>query len=469
MAVPIIMPRQGQSVESCIISKWLKKKGDKVAVGDIIFSYETDKAAFEFESPVEGTMLEIFFEEGDDVPVLTNVCVIGSEGEDASQFRPNGNASEAAEKAVSADEAAGIPAAITKGEAGAAVIVETQATAPASYQSAEELKISPRAKNLAEKQGVDTRFALGTGPDGRIIERDVNKLVESGAYATKAAAGALAGAGTAAIEGTGIGGRITTADIGAASSAQAATAAAAGTGAVTPTPSEAAFEDVKLTNIRKVIAKSMQASLAISAQLTLNSSFDATEITSYREKLKAAKEKMALENITLNDMLVYAVSRTVLKHPDLNAHFLDDKIRRFKNVNIGIAVDTDRGLMVPTIFNADQKSLEEISREIKALAAACQKGTIALDALKGASFTISNLGTFGVESFTPVINPPQTGILGIDTITLRPRESAAGVNFYPAMGLSLTFDHRAVDGAPAARFLQDLKMALENFTVLMAR
>jgi pyruvate dehydrogenase E2 component (dihydrolipoamide acetyltransferase) len=176
-----------------------------------------------------------------------------------------------------------------------------------------------------------------------------------------------------------------------------------------------------------------------------------------------------MENFTLNDMVVWAVSRTLSRHPDLNAHFLDDTMRHFAGAHIGVAVDTERGLMVPTVFDADRKSLEEISREIKALAAACQKGNVALDALKGASFTITNLGIFGVESFTPVINPPQTGILGVDTIVTRPRQGAAGVEFYPAMGLSLTFDHRAVDGAPAARFLQDLKNMLENFTVLMAR
>ena len=229
------------------------------------------------------------------------------------------------------------------------------------------------------------------------------------------------------------------------------------------------YEDVKFSGIRRAISKSMKNSLSSMAQLTHNFSFDATAILNYRKALKAAGGELA--GVTLGDIILYAVSRTVLSCPDLNAHMLDDNnIRLFKHVNLGVAVDTPRGLMVPTIVHADEKSLLEISREVKELAAACRTGAISPDKLSGASFTVSNLGSFGVESFTPVINPPQTGIIGVCTTVDRPRKGADGsIRLYPAMALSLTYDHRAVDGAPASRMMQELCRNLENFTTLLAK
>jgi len=231
---------------------------------------------------------------------------------------------------------------------------------------------------------------------------------------------------------------------------------------------EVEYEDVKFSGIRRAISKSMKSSLSSMAQLTHNFSFDASAIMAYRKALKAAGDDFA--GITLGDIILYAVSRTLLSCPDLNAHMLDDNnIRLFKHVHLGVAVDTPRGLMVPTIFNADQKSLLEISKEVKELAAACRTGAISPDKLSGASFTVSNLGSFGVESFTPVINPPQTGIIGVCTTVQRPRMGANGIELYPAMALSLTYDHRAVDGAPASRLMMELCKNLENFTTLLAK
>ena len=198
------------------------------------------------------------------------------------------------------------------------------------------------------------------------------------------------------------------------------------------------------------------------AQLTFNSSFDATKLLALRKSLKAGGEKMGLANITLNDIVLYAVSRVVLNHRGLNAHCLDDTMRYFNTVNIGIAVDTDRGLMVPKVFHAEKMSLNEISK-------AAQSGTINPDLLKGATFTVSNLGSLGIESFTPIVNPPQTGILGVDCIMKRIKEVDGEDVVYPAMGLSLTVDHRVLDGADAARFLKDIGFALENIDLLMAK
>ena len=236
----------------------------------------------------------------------------------------------------------------------------------------------------------------------------------------------------------------------------------------TVAPSEmAAYEDVKLSNIRKTIARSMHASLSNMAQLTHCSSFDAANILSLRKQWKAAPEAMEVPNITINDIVLYAVSRVLLHNRDMNAHYLDDKMRYFHHVHLGFAVDTPRGLLVPTIFNADLKSLKEIAEESKALAKAAQEGSISPDALTGATFTVSNLGSLGIEQFTPIINPPQTGILGVCAITERVRTVNGQLTAYPAMNLSLTYDHRAVDGAPASRFLQELCKTLENFSALL--
>lgn len=444
------MPRQGQSVESCIITKWNKQVGDKVAVGDLLFTYETDKATFDEESQVEGTLLAILHEEGDDVPCLENVCVIGSEGEDVSQFMAAATAPEAAAQPETAAPA--------QPEAAPAANAAANTAQVASKAAEGDIKISPRARAYAEKTGVDYRYAVPSGAEGRIIERDIVALREQGVMVTPAASGEYL-AGGSRIEGTGIGGRVSVEDL-------SAPAAAAQLADAVQAPE---YEDVKLTNIRKVIARSMTASLSSMAQLTLNTSFDATELMAYRKKVKENGEKLGLANITLNDMVLYAVSRTLPNHKDLNAHLLEDKMRYFTNVHLGMAVDTERGLMVPTIFNANKLSLNDIAVEAKKCAADCQKGSINPDKLSGASFTVSNLGSLGIESFTPVINPPQTGILGVDNIVTRVKEVNGQIKTYPAMGLSLTFDHRALDGAPAAKFLKELAANLENFSALLAK
>ena len=444
MATVVIMPRQGQSVESCIITAFNKKVGDTVEKGDVLFSYETDKSSFDEPAPEAGKILAIFREEGDDVPCLETVCVIGQDGEDFSQYIPKSEGeAEAAPAAEPAKEVA----------AEAAPAVEAQATAAVSG----EVSISPRARLLAEKTHADLLKAAPTGPNGRIIERDVQKLVDMGLTVSPAAKAGY----TSAVEGSGINGKVTLGDLNAPAAAAAAEAA--------PAQSLPAYEDVKLSNVRKVIAKSMHASLSNMAQLTLNTSFDATKLMALRASLKAGAEKLGLGNITLNDMVLFAVSRVLLSHKDLNANYFDDYMRYFNTVNLGVAVDTPRGLMVPTVFGAEKLSLNELSKAAKTVITEAQNGTINPDKLKGGSFTVTNLGSLGIESFTPVINPPQTGILGVGTITRRIKEVDGEDVTYPAMGLSLTFDHRALDGAPAAKFLKELCFALENFDLLLTK
>ena len=444
MATPIIMPRQGQSVESCIITAWNKKVGDTVEKGDILFSYETDKSSFDEPAPESGKILAIFREEGDDVPCLENVCVIGQDGEDFSAFIPKSDDQPAA-------EAAPVEAAAPVAEAAPVEVAVASTSVNASGA------ISPRAKVLAAKTGADLLKATPTGPNGRIIERDVQSLVDRGLTVSGAASANY----TSAVEGSGINGKVVLADL------NAPVATAAPEDVVAATVAE--YEDVKLTNIRKIIAKQMCASLTTMAQITLNSSFDATKILALRKSLKAGAEKMGLANITLNDIILYAVSRVVLNHKGLNAHCLDETMRYFNTVNIGVAVDTERGLMVPTVFHAEKMSLNEISKEAKSVITAAQSGTINPDYLKGATFTISNLGSLGIESFTPIINPPQTAILGVCGLTTKVKEVNGEIKTYSAMGLSLTVDHRVLDGADAARFLKDIVFALENFDLLLTK
>ncbi len=430
MATPVIMPRQGQSVESCIITEWKKKVGDEVHVGDVLFSYETDKSTFEEQAKVDGTLLAVFYNADDDVPVLLNVAVIGNPGESFAEFAPEG----AAPAAPAAPAAEAVEPAAPAAQA-----------APAAVSAARAEGVSPRAKNAAEKLGVDPSQAAPTGPHGRVIERDVISLAKESRT------------------GSGLGGRMTPADE-AAPAAQAP--AAAQTAA--PTASDAlAYDEIKLPNLRRMIARTMHDSLAEMAQLTHNTTFDATKVLAFRESLKAAPESMELPKVTINDIILFAVSRVLTKHESLNAHMLGDKMRYFKHVNLGIAVDTPRGLLVPTLFAGETKSLGQIASESKTLAKSAIDGSINPDYLQGGTFTISNLGLYGIESFTPVINPPQVALLGVNCITERVRTVDGQITTYPAMGLSLTYDHRAVDGAPASRFLKDLVTALEHFDLLL--
>ncbi len=451
MAIPVLMPRQGQSVETCLISQWHKQVGDIVNEGDLLFTYETDKATFEEEAKASGTLLAIFYGVDDDVPVLANVAVIGVSGEDYSEFIQ-----------VTEHKAENVSPKIAE--------IATVASESNFANNKQDKAISQRARSTARKLGVDVFSAQPTGPNGRIIERDITALAAAGARATQAVlVDNVLSEQLSKQQGTGIGGRFSTADLmrvehGALTAREVSDVSIE---AKSFSPS-AAYEDIKLTNLRKVIARNMQYSLNNLAQLTHHSTFDATALLNLRNEFKQAPEHFALPNITLNDMLLFACSRVLLHHPDINAHFLDDKIRRFTSCNIGFAVDTPRGLLVPTVVSAEHKSLGEIAAETKLLTNAAQQGSINPDLLSGATFTVSNLGAFGVEGFTPVINPPQTAILGIGSIIERIRTVDGVIKAYPAMAISLTYDHRAVDGAPAARFIVELTSALENFASLIA-
>jgi pyruvate dehydrogenase E2 component (dihydrolipoamide acetyltransferase) len=435
------MPQKGLSEESAILSGWYVKEGDTVQKGDYLFSIETGKATFDVESEQGGTVLKTIGAEGDEIPVKKVVCVVGAPGEHFEL---------AEEAAAPAEAPAETPAPSALSAAPAAPVAASPVVDGA-------VKISPRAKAMAEAKGIDVRFARGTGPDGRIIERDIAAMAKDGPFVTGAARPyALGGE-----QGSGLAGAVTTADLGKRTAAAPAAAA--------PAEGACEYEVVKNSHIRKLIAANMCGSLQTMAQLTHNSFADATALMKLRARVKAEGAGCGLENVTLNDMIIFAVSRTILNFPALNAHYGDEEMKLFKTANIGVAVDTERGLLVPTIRHAETLSLNEISRQMKELAAECQSGSIAPDKLSGATFTVSNLGAFGVTTFTPIINPPQTGILGVCNIEHRIRMKNGEPEFYPTINLSLTYDHRAMDGAPASRFLQALAKNIANIDLLLTK
>ncbi|MEX0986583.1 MAG: dihydrolipoamide acetyltransferase family protein [Bacteroidales bacterium] len=415
MAQTVLMPRQGQSVETCIITKWFKEKGDKVEEGEILFSYETDKAAFDEMAAISGTLLDVFYQEGDEVPVLKTVAVIGEPGEDTSVSEKEETVEKSTAENVSPTKEIGK----NKPSQGKRQVL--------AEDEGKKIRISPRARRMATDMSINIGNLTGSGPNGRIVAADItaaaNKEVSADSVATpqKSASPAL---------------------------------------------SYGEFTDQPLSNMRKIIATNMMHSLSQSAQLTHHTSADARKILALRMKIKEGTETRLPATTTLNDMVSYAIIQALTNFPGINAHFLDDKIRSFTGVHLGMAVDTPRGLMVPVLKNADRFTLAGLGLSLSDLAESCLNNTVDPDLLapEAGSFTVSNLGIYGVEMFTPVLNLPQCGIMGINTISMRPAELHDGITgFVPHIGLSLTYDHRAIDGAPASRFLQEVSKNIAHF------
>ena len=442
MATIVVMPQLGNSVESCIIVEWMIAEGDTVSVDQTLASIETDKSTMEVPSTAEGTVLKLLWEEGDEVPVKDPLIIVGEPGEDISGLVPGGDAAPA-EADAPAEQAAA-----------------PEAAAPAFATERATGAVSPRARALAASNGVDaSAIAEGSGPHGRVIERDVAAAIAAGPVLTSAARAA----GVSAAEGTGIGGRVSVADAGRTAEDTPAAAVAA-PAAVADFPG--ASTSAPLKGVRKVVAKRMMESLTSTAQLTLNTTANAAGILAMRKKVKNADEALGLNKITLNDLVCFAVSRTLLKYPVFNAHLEDGVLTEFEQVHLGFACDTPRGLLVPVIRSAQALGLKAFSDEAKRLAGGAIDGSLSPDFLSGGTFTVSNIGSFGIETFTPVINLPQTAILGVGAITPRPTVAADGsIGVEQRLNLSLTIDHQVIDGADGARFLRDLVAAIENIDV----
>ena len=429
MAEAVVLPKLGNTVESAIILAWHVAVGDRVELGDLLCEIETDKATLEIESSAAGLLLAQLRQPGDEVPVMSNIAVVGEAGESIAEFMP------AAEM-----RAPNVDIASSHG-------LDTTDSQTVSLPRAERLAISPRALNLARRKGVDYENLRGSGPDGRIIERDIEAALGERIKVTPVAQAMLDSGEFKLAEERPGSVRVRKADL-------------------VPADEAPAVKAIPLKGIRKTIAKRMLESLRTTAQLTLNASADARALKTLRKRLKESDESLGLREVTINDLLLFACSRTLPAFPELNALFEDDIITQHGAVHLAMAVDTDRGLLVPVIRNAEALTLRQLSAEAKRLTEACRAGRAKPDELSGGSFTVSNLGALGIESFTPVLNPPQVAILGIGSITLRPVQAEESVEFIPHIGLSLTINHQVVDGAPAARFLQQLSTNLAQIDLL---
>lgn len=442
----VVMPKLGNTVETSIISRWLKQQGEPVQIGDVLCEIETDKAALEVECPFSGTILAHFFDEGDDVPIMTPIVAIGEPGERYEHLAPSHPNTSAAALPV---EQADIPTA------------QTSPPAPLSAPdttSPQAVGISPRARSIAQSKGLDTSEMVGSGPSGRIIERDVQAALAARPRMTPLAKSMIA-SGDFALPQDSNSGKITSKDLVTVSGAYLE---------ASPDADGDILQTVPLKGTRRIIASRMLSSLQNSAQLTMNAFADARSVMDYRKQLKTSEESLGLRDVTINDLLLFAAARTLPHFPDLNSLFTGESIVQYRRVHLGFAVDTPRGLIVPVVRGADRLSLRDLADATRRLSSSCQDGSIQPDDLSGGSFTVTNLGSLGIETFTPILNPPQVAILGVGCIHLKPVEVDGTVVFIPHIGLSLTINHQVVDGAPGARFLQALSRNLNDFPLLLA-
>ncbi len=453
MASEVVMPRLGWTMETGRVVEWLKADGDEVEAGDLIFSVETDKAVTEVES-LDSGVLRIPAdapEIGAEVAVGSMLAYILAPGETLPTPARSGAGSFTSASADGEQAMAGAVTALSEG-------VATNGTARTSGP-----RISPRARRAARSLGIDWTTLVGSGSSGRIREQDVlgassrQEAPIAGSFTPRASPGVrrLAqerGVSLGDVPANGPGGRVTRADVRAM---QAAPAIVAGV-------------DVILNPIRRITAQRMAESARTAAPVTLTTEADATELIAIRARIKAELDAAAEDSgpvPSVTDLLVKLAAQALTRHPDLNASFADDRIVRHPDVHIGVAVDSERGLLAPVIRDADRKSLHAIAGESAGLIAAARAGTAAPDDLRGGTFTISNLGMFEIDAFTPIINLPECAVLGVGRVVSRPvviDEDTEQIAVRKMMALSLTFDHRVVDGAPAARFVQALKGMIER-------
>ena len=457
MITEVILPKLGQTMEDGVIVEWVKKEGDPIQRGEVLFTVESDKAVLEVEATARGFLRKILVPEGERVPVLTPVALITREAdEDISAYgAPEATA------APAAAEPAPEPAAAARAEAG-----------PVAERPTGRIFASPRARKTAREQGVDLAAVEGTGPKGRIVEQDVLEylavqpepvappMAEPLPRATPMAlktADAL-GVDLATVSGTGISGRIMKADV-----------SLAARPAAPPVPEELAVESISMSGTRRIIAERMAASHTTTARVTLVTEADATEFAQAREQLKASVTESWGFAPGYNDLLGLIVARALREFPYMNARLSADggSIEQLAYVNLGMAVDTERGLLVPVIRAADQKGLRAFGTEFRALVERARSGRSLPDDLSGGTFTITNLGMYDIDAFTPIINLPEAAILGVGRILPKPVVRDGEIVARKMWTLSLTFDHRLVDGAPAARFLQRIKQLIENPYLLL--
>ena len=440
----ILLPKMGNSVEEAEIVKWFKKEGDAVETGDPLFSIQTDKAEVECESTASGILRKILVPEGVEVPVLTVVALVG----DADEALPDNMG---APSASASAPAAQVSAPIT-GPAAAAPAAPVSPGTGATGKS----PVSPRARKAAEALGINPATLSGSGVGGRVMEQDVLASARSGGAVkitpTARRMAENAGLSVAQLSGTGIGGKITKADI--ARSLEQGIAQAA------PEAKEG-IRTVPLSPMRRIIADRMCASKYSAPHYYITVEVDMSAAKNFRAANRSFK-------VSYNDLVLFATARALRSFPAVNARWCGDFIEELSEVNLGMAVALPTGLIVPVIRNAHLLSLEGLSSTAKALAEKAQTGKLLPDDYQGNSFTVSNLGAFGVDQFTAIINQPDSAILAVGQMKDRAVVIDGGIHIRPVMKLTLSSDHRVIDGALGAEFLKAVIEALENPMVMLA-
>ncbi|MCM3141064.1 dihydrolipoamide acetyltransferase family protein [Brevibacillus sp. MER 51] len=408
MAVEVLMPKMGMAMKEGTVSHWNKQVGDLVTKGEVIASISSEKIEADLEAPANGVLLEIAVSEWEGVPPGTVIGYIGHPSEQISEETAATATFETAAPEKKPEEPE---------------VAAKSTTIAASPAAAKEVKISPVARKLAEAAGLPLESLIGTGPVGRITKEDVEKAITD---------------------------------------REAKQAVAAEDDKPPAVVVEETTEQLPVTGMRKVIASRMMASLQESAQLTITTRADVTDLIGLQKKMNEVTQKEHDIKLTLTDLIARATVLALQRHKQVNSAYIDDRIHRYGHVHLGIAVALEQGLVVPVVRYAESTSVLDLSRRIKALAAQAREGTLGMEEMQGSTFSITNLGAYEIEFFTPVLNPPEAGILGVGAVQETPVFIDEEVQRRSILPLSLTFDHRVLDGAPAAEFLYTLRKYLEE-------
>ena len=449
MAIELRMLQMDQTMTKGKIGKWLVTEGDTVTQGQPLLEIETDKVVHEQESPTDGVIAQLIAEEGANVPVNAILAIIGSPGEEVARVEAD---------TATAQQAPPQP--------------EQPEQPKVTPSTTAEVKASPAARQLAEKLSIDLTQVQASGPGGRILESDVQRYIdlrgETPAETTRLKASPLArrlakehGIDLGSIMGSGPDGRIVRDDV------LQASAAAPPTPSVieTATPQQAT-EVIPMSGIREIIAERMTVSLQTTASVTLHTEVDATAFVELRGMLNDKLQAREV-SLTYTDLLVKVVANALGEHPRINATLTDEGIHLLSEINIGVAVALEDGLVVPVVQNADKERLSEISTQVRDFAERARSNQLTPGELQGGTFTITNLGNFGIDAFTPIINPPESAILGVGRIVKKPVVHDDEIAIRSMLTLSLTFDHRVIDGAPAAQFLQTIAGYIQDPYLLL--
>lgn len=436
MAKEVFMPKLSSTMEVGTLLEWFKEEGDSIEIGEPLFEIMTDKINIEVESYEEGVLLKKYYQADDEIPVNTVVGYVGEANEDVPAEPPAlaGEEESAADSDNAEDKA-------EKKEPAAEEQAET---------SSDKVRATPAARRVARENNMQLSAIKGSGPKGRVHEQDVVESADSQRatpFAEKIAADK--GIDLSQVQGTGARGKIEKADV---------------TGYASAVQSEPAEEPerIKLKGLRKAVADKMLESTQNIPHVTLTSEIDMSQVIGVRKSLLPVIEKQTGYRLSYTEIIIKAVAHVLGNHPKVNASLVGNEIVMNKNVNIGLAVAVENGLIVPSVPDANKKGLAELTEVSKALGLKAREGKLSPAEMSGSTFSISNLGMYAVDGFTPIINPPETAILGVGRIVEKPVVVDGAVEVRSMMVLSLSFDHRAIDGAPAAAFLTELKDRLEN-------